>query len=530
MTCRFRTIGILTLTAAAWMLAATGQAQYLIPQPEMPRNVAGGIEFRVKAPKAPGAFVAGDFNEWGNATEGEVTHEDARMAGPDAEGYYSKIYSLTPGVYRFQYVIEERWSDWLHVPSDRMAVDEAGNNILVVRPDGTVVPPGYPYVFPPKSAPGGVEFRVYAPGYRVAYVAGSFNNWANHANGRVTDGRFQMFVAPDHEFIRTVPIEPGVYQYMINLDGRPDRWLEGASELPRDASGRRYFTVTKQNLIAETVDLAYLPPRMGEDGLAEFRVYAPKTQSVFLAGSFNEWASNDLGKVSDPDARMIPNASGMFSKKIKLEPGQYSFKYVLDGLPDNWMALDPSDLPRDLDQNSVFTLTEDGTILETEGKPDPWTEIGIAAARATESGTGESTVAAAAGAESEAMIQGERRDEFSVRLAKTIETADKPRVLFFYHPKAQPSIDARTWLDGPAGQAFQSSVEVLSTDVSEQPATAQRYGVFRVPAAVLLDEGGAAKETIVFSGDQQEFTRKMMELAGAPLPTPKEGVNNPFLN
>ncbi|MCB2154971.1 glycogen-binding domain-containing protein [bacterium] len=528
MTTRTSTLGFLGMIVAVCLAATVGNAQYLIPQPEMPRNVAGGIEFRIKAPSATGAFVAGDFNSWGDASEGEIVNEDARMAGPDANGYFSKVYSLTPGTYKFQYVLEDRWSDWLHVPSDRMPVDESGNNILVVRPDGTVVPAGYPYVFAPKNTPGGIEFRVYAPGYRMAYVAGSFNNWANHVNGQIRDGRYQMFVAPDHEFVRTIPIKQGVYQYMINLDGRADRWLEGSSELPRDSSGHRYFTVTRSGLIAETADLAILPPRVTSDGMVEFRVYAPKTQSVYVAGSFNEWANNDQGTVTDADALMIPDANGMFSKKIELEPGKYSFKYVLNGAADSWMSLDPNDLPRDLDSNSVFTLTEDNTILEMEGKPDPWTEFGLAAARAQQSSTGGQAVASAQSA-GEALIESELQNEFSAQLAKTIGTTGKPRILFFYHPKAQSSIDARKWLEGPEGRALQSAAEVLSTDVSEQRATAQRYGVFRVPAAVLLGQGGAAEEVVVYSGNQKDFTEKMTELAGVPIPQAREGANNPFL-
>lgn len=55
----------------------------------------------------------------------------------------------------------------------------------------------------------------------------------------------------------------------------------------------------------------------------------PEAKSVFLVGDFNNW---------DPKAEPMTKRGGQFSKSIKLAPGQYQYKYVIDG---EW-HLDPA--------------------------------------------------------------------------------------------------------------------------------------------------------------------------------------------
>jgi peroxiredoxin len=54
--------------------------------------------------------------------------------------------------------------------------------------------------------------------------------------------------------------------------------------------------------------------------------YRPTThpESVYLAGTFNDWKPNAL-KMDGPDA------SGVYSAKLGLKPGEYEYKFVLDG-------------------------------------------------------------------------------------------------------------------------------------------------------------------------------------------------------
>lgn len=55
-----------------------------------------------------------------------------------------------------------------------------------------------------------------------------------------------------------------------------------------------------------------------------FMCHAPAAQQVFLAGTFNDWK---------PDVTpMVKGADGDWSASLKLSPGRYEFKFVVDGV------------------------------------------------------------------------------------------------------------------------------------------------------------------------------------------------------
>ena len=54
-----------------------------------------------------------------------------------------------------------------------------------------------------------------------------------------------------------------------------------------------------------------------------FTFRAPAAESVFLAGSFNDWSADALP--------MRKDARGNWSVSVKLEPGRYEYKFVVDG-------------------------------------------------------------------------------------------------------------------------------------------------------------------------------------------------------
>jgi len=55
----------------------------------------------------------------------------------------------------------------------------------------------------------------------------------------------------------------------------------------------------------------------------EFSYYAPEAQSVFLAGSFNDW---------NPDAQLMNrDDEGIWRTSLELPPGRYEFKFIVDG-------------------------------------------------------------------------------------------------------------------------------------------------------------------------------------------------------
>lgn len=54
-----------------------------------------------------------------------------------------------------------------------------------------------------------------------------------------------------------------------------------------------------------------------------FSLHAPHAKNVELVGDFNDW---ELGK-----APMKKDASGNWKKAVKLTPGEYHYKFVVDG-------------------------------------------------------------------------------------------------------------------------------------------------------------------------------------------------------
>jgi len=63
---------------------------------------------------------------------------------------------------------------------------------------------------------------------------------------------------------------------------------------------------------------------MSEDGYAEFRFFRPNVSSVFVAGDFNDWRTDQL--------RMVRNGGGWWVLKLRLPAGDYRFRYIADGV------------------------------------------------------------------------------------------------------------------------------------------------------------------------------------------------------
>lgn len=63
---------------------------------------------------------------------------------------------------------------------------------------------------------------------------------------------------------------------------------------------------------------------MSNEREVRFRCVAPEAQSVFLAGTFNNWNST-----ATP---MQPAEAGAWQAVIVLSPGRYEYKYIVDGI------------------------------------------------------------------------------------------------------------------------------------------------------------------------------------------------------
>lgn len=96
-------------------------------------------------------------------------------------------------------------------------------------------------------------------------------------------------------------------------------------------------------LILDAIKDRYIPYKMvgmAEDGrvLVNFVFDAPSAKSVWLAGSFNNWASGK-GSPIYPDVELIQGGrvimekdekTGYWTATIPLKPGRYPYKYVID--------------------------------------------------------------------------------------------------------------------------------------------------------------------------------------------------------
>jgi 1,4-alpha-glucan branching enzyme len=95
------------------------------------------------------------------------------------------------------------------------------------------------------------------------------------------------------------------------------------------------------------------PVRAGERVLFRFR--APNATRVYLAGSFNGWALNKGGKVTNERFAMQSAGNGIWFKHVTLTPQVHQYKFVVtdkNGKQD-WVP-DPHVQAKDEDSNTVF--------------------------------------------------------------------------------------------------------------------------------------------------------------------------------
>jgi 1,4-alpha-glucan branching enzyme len=65
-----------------------------------------------------------------------------------------------------------------------------------------------------------------------------------------------------------------------------------------------------------------------------FTIEAPDAQGVQLVGDFNQWTLQG--------SEMMPAGRGVWAKVLRLSPGRYRYRYVVDG---SWLS-DPQNTDR----------------------------------------------------------------------------------------------------------------------------------------------------------------------------------------
>ena len=208
-----------------------------------------------------------------------------------------------------------------------------------------------------KYEKGKVIFIMEAPEANKVVVTGTFLNW--NPQGIEMEKR-------DGSWFAEIELKPGEYEYKFIVDGT---WVEDPDnprKVPDGFGGfNSEFELTEDGKIItvgklktpspKAIKTSWRGPEYTPKGVL-FRFYAPDANRVFLAGTFNNWA---------PDALpMQKDENGIFSVKIKLHPGTYQYKFVIEGT--TWKE-DPTN-PAKVDDgfggfNSVFKLTEEGKII-----------------------------------------------------------------------------------------------------------------------------------------------------------------------
>ncbi|MBC8425479.1 hypothetical protein H8E07_15270 [bacterium] len=285
----------------------------------------GGTAFAYDAGgKVGSCCLAGEFNDWNPTADA--------MSDPDGDGVYTISLDLAAGSYQYKFVVD---GNWFADPAAAETADDGfgGQNSVV-----TVGAGGGGAVAAPAAASGEVQVAfAYDAGGAVGscYLAGEMNGW-NPTGTLMSDDD------GDGVYTCVVPLPPGRTLYKFVVDGN---WLQDPtnpngmedgfgfrSTVLEEPAGVATFTAGGAAPCAPTATPAPAATAAGGDDVEVTFNFTPVISgvaSVNLAGSFNGW-STDAAPMSDPEE------DGTYSIVVPLAPGQYAYKFVVDGewLPD----------------------------------------------------------------------------------------------------------------------------------------------------------------------------------------------------
>jgi len=206
-----------------------------------------------------------------------------------------------------------------------------------------------------KITDSGVVFSLDAPDAKKVYLAGDFNDWSTDA-----DPLKESDVSGFWEI--TLKLKPGTYEYKFIVDGN---WVidpDNPETSPDPYGGENsIITVTGEISVPKDGDKAQITPSGGTSkGGVTFEYYNPSARTVFIAGDFNSWSPT-----ANP---MRSDGEGNWSAVIELPPGEYQYKFVVDG---SWQP-DPEN-PRTKPDgyggiNSVAVIDKNGNFVELKGE------------------------------------------------------------------------------------------------------------------------------------------------------------------
>ena len=297
---------------------------------------ATAVTFSHAAPQAKAVFVAGEFNNWSDSAN--------PMSGQD--GNWTATIELGAGTYQYKFVVDGSWTP--DATNANVADDGFGgqNSVLTVAAGAAAMTAGggaavagavtAATAAPTTSVGGGeqvaVTFTHEAPGAGKVCLAGEFNSWSDAAEPMTKTGGIWTL---------TRSLAPGKYQYKFVADGT---WTADPNNpnTAEDGFGGKNSVVTvvagAGSMNAGSAPLAGAAVVAGAAAATApvtatagggqvkvtFRHEAAGAASVSLAGDFNGWSDS---------ANPMTQADGVWTLVYALDPGDYQYKFVVDG---NW--------------------------------------------------------------------------------------------------------------------------------------------------------------------------------------------------
>ncbi|RKZ27020.1 glycoside hydrolase family 13, partial [bacterium] len=162
----------------------------------------------------------------------------------------------------------------------------------------------------------GVEFTYTDPSAENVFIAGTFNNWSQSAN--------EMKKGDDGIFRIVIKLKPGEYQYKFVVDGNWKEDTDNPNKVDDGYGGTN--SVVEVPAVEQEVQSKTTEKKTSE-GKAVFTYFDPDAREVYLTGDFSNWNPKGIPMTKQPD--------GTWVARIDLKPGEYEYKFVVDG---NWMT------------------------------------------------------------------------------------------------------------------------------------------------------------------------------------------------
>ncbi len=160
----------------------------------------------------------------------------------------------------------------------------------------------------PVQTAAGVLFTFEKADADSVAVAGDFNNWAADKN--------LLKKNKNGIWCIVLPLKKGEYGYKFVVNG--SEWVADPKNKATKDDG--FGGVNSLLKVTKKYDLGGV--KVLKNGKVLFKFYGPAASKVALAGSFNDWSK---------DANLMKkNKKGFWVIKLKLDPGTYQYKYVVN--------------------------------------------------------------------------------------------------------------------------------------------------------------------------------------------------------